>query len=105
VSSLRQSGDDPVQHRLQRFVARRGGFDELRRAVGTAPVHAVQHQAMQMYEQLRGAVETWRLRIEHRRQKTRRLMVLEPAALIHQQRKTGGMTLGNPVFAKPLDLP
>ena len=72
---------------------------------GAAPVPAVQHQAMQMYEQLRGAVETWRLRIEHRRQKTRRLMVLEPAALIHQQRKTGGMALGNAVFAKPLDLP
>ena len=43
-----QSGDDPVQHRLQRHVARRGGFDELQRAVGTAPVHAVQHRAMQM---------------------------------------------------------
>ena len=44
---LHQSGDDLVQHRLQRFVGRRGGFDELRRAFGAAPVHAVQHQAMQ----------------------------------------------------------
>jgi len=45
---LHQSGDDPVQHRLQHLVGRRSYFDELRRAVGTTPVHAVQHQAMQM---------------------------------------------------------
>jgi hypothetical protein len=49
VSSLRQSVDDPVQHRLQRFVGWCRYFDELRCTFGTAPVHAVQHQAMQMY--------------------------------------------------------
>jgi hypothetical protein len=43
-----QSGDDLVQHRLQRFVGWRRYFDELRCTFGTAPVHAVQHQAMQM---------------------------------------------------------
>jgi hypothetical protein len=42
---LHQSGDDLVQHRLQRFIGRRGCFDELRRAISAAPVHAVQHQA------------------------------------------------------------
>ena len=56
VSSLRQSGDDPVQHRLQRFVGWRGYFDELRRTFGAAPVHAVQHQAMQR----RGAIHAGR---------------------------------------------
>jgi hypothetical protein len=45
---LHQSGNAPVQHRLQRFVGWCRYFDELRRAVGTTPVHAVQHQAMQM---------------------------------------------------------
>ncbi len=45
---LHQSGDDFVQHRLQRFVGRRWYFDELRRPVNAAPVHAVQHQAMQV---------------------------------------------------------
>jgi hypothetical protein len=48
VSSLRQSVDDPVQLRLQRFVGWRRYFDELRCTFGAAPVHAVQHQAMQI---------------------------------------------------------
>lgn len=46
---LHRAGDDLVQHRLQRFVGWRAGFDEPRRAVGAAPVHAVQHQAVQVY--------------------------------------------------------
>ena len=33
---------------LQRLVGRRGCFDEFRRTVGAAPVHAVQHQAVQV---------------------------------------------------------
>ena len=37
-----------MQHRLQRFVGRRGGFDECRRAVGVTPVHAVQHEAIEV---------------------------------------------------------
>ena len=71
VSSLRRAGDDLVQHRLKRFFGRRGGqgtealawsrrkrssgpflsgttFDERRRAVGAAPVHAVQRQAVKV---------------------------------------------------------
>jgi hypothetical protein len=45
---LHQSGDDFVRHRLQRCVGRRRNFDEFRHSVGTAPVHAVQHQAVQV---------------------------------------------------------
>jgi len=45
---LRHSVDDLVQHRLQRLVGRRGGFDEKRRAIGAAPVNAVQHQAVKV---------------------------------------------------------
>ena len=40
--------DDLVQHRLQRIVGWRGYFYENRRAVGAAPVRAVQHQAVQV---------------------------------------------------------
>jgi hypothetical protein len=40
--------DDFVQHRLQRFVGWRGHFDEDRFAIGAAPVHAVQHQAVKV---------------------------------------------------------
>jgi len=48
VSSLRQPGDDLVQHRLQRLVGWRGHFDEDRFAFGVAPVHAAQHQAVEV---------------------------------------------------------
>ena len=41
-------GDDLVQHRLQRLVGRCGCFDEDRRAIGAAPVHAVQQQAVKV---------------------------------------------------------
>jgi hypothetical protein len=47
-------GDDLVQHRLQRLIGWRWSFDEDWRAVGTAPVHAVQHQAVPMDVQIRG---------------------------------------------------
>jgi hypothetical protein len=40
-----QSGDELVQNRLQRLVGRLGSFDELRRLVNVAPVHAAQNQA------------------------------------------------------------
>ena len=48
MSSLHQSGDDLVQHRLQCRVGWRGHFCEDRGAVGTRSVHAVQHQAVQV---------------------------------------------------------
>jgi hypothetical protein len=35
------------QHHLQRFFGRRGYLDEFRRPFSDAPVHAVQHPAMQ----------------------------------------------------------
>ena len=44
---LHQPGDHLVQQRLQLLVGGCGYFDKHRLAVG-APVHAVQHQAMQM---------------------------------------------------------
>jgi hypothetical protein len=49
---LHRSGDDLVQHRLQRFIGWRSQLDELRRTVSTAPVHAVQHLAMQVDVQI-----------------------------------------------------
>ena len=49
---LHQSGDDFVQHRLQRLVGRRGHFDEDRFAFGVAPVHAVQHRAVKVDVQI-----------------------------------------------------
>ena len=48
MSSLRQPGDDLVQHRLQRLVGWRGYFQEDRFAFGAAPVHAVQRQAVKV---------------------------------------------------------
>ena len=41
-----------MQHRLQRFVGWLGNFDELRRPVNAAPVHAVQHQAVKVNVQV-----------------------------------------------------
>ena len=46
---LHQPGDDRVQQRVQFVVCGRTGLDEHWHTIGTAPVHAVQHQAMQMY--------------------------------------------------------
>ena len=43
-----QSGDDLVQHRLQRFIGWRQYLNEPRRAVDTLSVHAVQHQAVKV---------------------------------------------------------
>lgn len=51
---LHQSDDDFVQQHLQRFVAWLGNFDELRRPVNVAPVHAVQRQAVKVNIQFGG---------------------------------------------------
>ena len=51
---MRRAGDDFVQNRLQRLVGRRKGFDEFRRAVSVALVHAVQHHAVQVDVQVGG---------------------------------------------------
>ena len=48
MQQLHQSGDDLVQHRLQRFIGRRGRFHELWCTLRTAPVHAIQHQAVKV---------------------------------------------------------
>jgi len=47
---LHQPGDDLVQQRLQLLVGWNGYFDKHRLTV-RAPVHAVQHQAIQVYVQ------------------------------------------------------
>jgi len=47
-----------VQHRLQRFVGWLGNFDELRRPVNAAPVHAVQDQAVKVNVQVGGRAKT-----------------------------------------------
>jgi len=54
---LHRAGDDLAQHRQQRFVSWRGGFDERRRPVKAAPVNAVQDQAVQVNVQLGGRVK------------------------------------------------
>ncbi len=51
---LHHAGDDLVQHCLQRFVGWLGNFDELRRPVNAAPVHAVQDQAVKVNVQVGG---------------------------------------------------
>ena len=43
-----------MQHRLQRFVGWLGNFDELRRPVNAAPVHAVQNRAVKVNVQVGG---------------------------------------------------
>ena len=45
---LHHPRDDLVQHGLQRLVVRRGHFQKNGHTVGAAPVHAVQHQAVQV---------------------------------------------------------
>ena len=60
--------------------------------------------ALRVLHQLRSAVETQRLAVEHGSQKAGGLMLLEPTAHVHQQRKTGGMAFGKTVFTKALDL-
>ena len=46
-----------MQHRLQRFIGWRGYIDEDRGVVGTASVHAVQHQAVQVDVEVGGRAE------------------------------------------------
>jgi hypothetical protein len=43
---LHQPVDDGLQQGVQLVVGGRPGLDEARFAIGTAPVHAVQHQAV-----------------------------------------------------------
>jgi hypothetical protein len=54
--------------------------------------------------QLGGAVETHGLRVEQRREKARRLVVLEPAAHGDQQREARGVAFGKAVVAEAEDL-
>ena len=54
--------------------------------------------------QLRGAVKTHGLAVEHGHQIAVRMVVLEPATHINQQGKTGGVAFGKTVFAETLDL-
>ena len=60
--------------------------------------------AFGVLHQLRRAVETQRLRIEHGGQEAGWLMVLEPATHVHQQRETRGMAFRETIFAETLDL-
>jgi hypothetical protein len=65
-----------------------------------APAH---HGAARPAPVARGR-KTQRLAVEHGGQKTGGLVVLEPAAHVHQQGKAGGVALGEAVFTKTLDL-
>ena len=63
---LHQSGDDRAQQRVQFVVAGRTGLDEHRHAIGAAPVHPVQHQAVQVDVQVGGGAEALH-HLQHRR--------------------------------------
>nr|WP_234413820.1 hypothetical protein [Ideonella sp. A 288] len=54
---LHQPGDERLQQRVQLVVSGRGHLDEGRHAVATAPVHAVQHQAVQVDVEVGGRAE------------------------------------------------
>ena len=54
--------------------------------------------------ELAGGVEAQRLAVEHGGQEGGGLVALEPAAHVHQQRKAGGVALGEAVFAEAFDL-
>ena len=55
---LHHARDDLVQHRLQRFIGWRGYLHELRRAFGAAPVHAVQHEAVNVDVEVGGRAKS-----------------------------------------------
>ncbi len=57
VDQLHRAGDDRAQLRLKHFFGRRGQLHEFRRPVSAAPVHAVQHQAVQVDVQVGGLPE------------------------------------------------
>ena len=69
--------------------------------VHRAHLHAV---ALRVLHQLGRAIKAQRLAVEHGGQKAGRLMPFEPAAHIHQERKAGGVALGETVFTKAFDL-
>ena len=54
TGALRLEDVKGVQHRMQRFIGRRGHLDKQGLAFGAAPVHAVQHQAVQVDVQVGG---------------------------------------------------
>ena len=54
---LYQPGDDRLQQRVQFVVGGPTGLDEHRHAIGAAPVHPVQNQAVQMSVQVSGGPE------------------------------------------------
>jgi hypothetical protein len=54
---LHQTADDRLQQRLQLVVGGRTRFDEHRQTIGVAPVHAVQHQAVQVDVEVGGGAE------------------------------------------------
>ena len=60
--------------------------------------------AARVLHQLAGAIKAQGLAVEHGSQKASGFMALEPAAHVHQQRKTGGVALRKAVFAKAFDL-
>ena len=60
--------------------------------------------AARILHQLRRRVEAHRLAVRAAPPGSSRLVALEPAAHIHQQREAGGMAFGKAVFAEALDL-
>jgi len=83
---LHQSGDDLVQHRLQRLVGWRGYFDEDRFAFGVAPVHAVQHQAVKVNVEIGGRTKS----LDQRDRAAVSLLGIQPG-LIEQVARDGSM--------------
>ena len=54
---LHEPGKDGLQQRVQFLVGGRAGFDGAKHDIGTAVVHAVQHQAVQMDVEVGGRAE------------------------------------------------
>ncbi len=60
--------------------------------------------ALGVLHQLAGCVETQRLAVEHGHQELGRVVALDPAAHVDQQRKTRGVAFGKAVAGEALDL-
>ena len=63
---LHHAGDDLVQHCLQRLVGWRRCLDEFRRAVCATPVHAIQHQAVQVNVEIGRGPRLFKARLDQR---------------------------------------
>jgi len=84
-----QPADELVQQRLKRVIAGRGHLDEDRLAVGV-PVHAVEHQAVQVDVQIGRRPRHWQARLDQPERAAVGLLGLQPG-LIDQEVRDGAV--------------